>query len=296
MLDSINQISSDSSIFYLKTNIEVSEADTSWFQFSPYVVIPKDSVGISFQNINQTVTTQPIRNDYTGLPRIIPQKEASVFFILFAFCFVLFAIFFRSEKSARYTEMKNLFAFGKKPSSVYKNQVTTTEVWGGIYLIFQSLLIYSIFAYNFFWNQGVSEMHTPNKLLLFASIFLFILLFLLIRYLTYWIFGSVFFQSKVESWTEKYLRIVEILGLMCYFPVLFYVFIPEWRSVLFIALAIFFLIARIGVVIGMLEIFVKNRIGFLYFFVYLCAVEIMPYYLLYIGPVSLISILGNIVL
>jgi len=296
VLDSISQISSDSSIFYLKTNIEDSEANLNWYQITPYEVIPKDSIGISFQNINTIFATKSVKNEFVGLPRTIPQNESSVFFILFAFCFILCSIFFRTERSARYTEIKNLVAFGKKPSSVYKNQVTTTEVWGGIFLIFQSLLFYSILMYIYFWNQGVSDMLLPNKLLLFVSFFIFILLFFLIRYLTYRLFGSVFFQSKVENWTGKYLRIVEILGLLCFFPVLFYVYIPEWRGILLVIIVVFFLIARIGVVLGVFEIFVKNRIGILYFFVYLCAIEIMPYFLLYIGPVSIISIVGNIVL
>jgi hypothetical protein len=48
--------------------------------------------------------------------------------------------------------------------------------------------------------------------------------------------------------------------------------------------------------IAVLDIFVKNKIGFLYFIVYLCGIEIMPYFLLYSGLISLITVVGSIVL
>jgi hypothetical protein len=48
--------------------------------------------------------------------------------------------------------------------------------------------------------------------------------------------------------------------------------------------------------IAVLDVFVKNKIGFFYFIVYLCGIEIMPYFLLYSGLISLITVVGSIVL
>jgi hypothetical protein len=46
-------------------------------------------------------------------------------------------------------------------------------------------------------------------------------------------------------------------------------------------------------VVEILNIFVKNKVGWFYFFVYLCGTEIAPYLLFYKGVLSLISIAGN---
>ena len=60
----------------------------------------------------------------------------------------------------------------------------------------------------------------------------------------------------------------------------------------YVVLFLFF-INRLLVIISVLNIFVKNKIGAVYFFSYLCGTEIAPYLLFYKGVVSIINIAGN---
>ena len=78
-----------------------------------------------------------------------------------------------------------------------------------------------------------------------------------------------------------------------FIPALFYIFTPQYRIISIAVLILLFIISRIGLIWEALSIFVKNRIGFLYFIVYLCAVEIAPYFLLYKGALSIMNIVGD---
>jgi hypothetical protein len=89
---------------------------------------------------------------------------------------------------------------------------------------------------------------------------------------------------------------LEILGLILFFPTILYVYLPEIRDAIQILIIIIFISSRLIVLIELLNIFVKNKVGGFYFFAYLCGTEIAPYLIYYKGVVLLISISGNIII
>lgn len=296
VFDTIQDTTINTTSFFLRREAVVKKTDSLSFGFSPYKVIPTDSDGLNFRkdSIHYTVEVKPAGK--IGIPRNYPQRENSFFFLIFLFCFLLFSIFFRSTGKSLIENFKNQLNLRNRNVFVYKEQVTTTEVWAEAFLILQTLLIASVIGFVFFWDRGISEMSVVNRNIFFVGFVLFFGLFILLRILGYKIFGAVFFPNDVRELNKKYLWVVALLGVLLFLPALFYVFAPEFRTAAAILMIIIFFINRIVIIASVFNIFVKNRIGLLYFIVYLCAVEIVPYFLLYVGPVSMINFGGNIVL
>jgi hypothetical protein len=147
-----------------------------------------------------------------------------------------------------------------------------------------------------FWERGIVDMLPGNRNLLFLCVFLTLGAFVFFRYVIYSFLGIIFFPLKIKNWLRKYLQVVELVGILSFFPAFFYIFLPEIASFAFILLLTVFFMSRLGIMIAVLDVFVKNKIGFFYFIVYLCGIEILPYFLLYSGLISLISVVGSIAL
>ncbi|MDD3788609.1 MAG: DUF4271 domain-containing protein [Petrimonas sp.] len=295
MFDTIPDTTLDTTAFFLQRDAAAPTVDSFSTEFSLYEVIPSDSTGMTFRK-DTAYTLQPKSIGKTGIAINYPQREASLFFLLFAFCFFIFSIFYRSAGRFMIDSLKSLFSFRNRNTTVHKEQVTTTEVWAEFFLLFQTTVILAMVAFIFFWDKGISVLPIFKRDGLFLGFFLFFAFFILFRYLIYRFFGAVFFPHHARDFSEKYLSVLQITGILAFLPALFFVFVPEYTLVASILLIIIFFINRLVVIVAILGIFVKARIGIFYFIVYLCAVEILPYFLLYLGPVSMINIVGNIVL
>ena len=270
-------------------------SDSFLFRFSPFQVVPNDSLGLFFKP-EEMVSYISVDAGYAGIPRTFPPYESSIFFLFFVFCFLLFSLFYRSERKTLFADFKNLLGFRKRATSVYKEQVTVREIWAEMFLLFQTLLIFSMVYFVLFWDRGIVDMLPGNRNLLFLCVFLTLGAFVFFRYVIYSFLGVVFFPLKIKNWLGKYLQIVELVGILSFFPAFFYIFLPEIASFAFVLLLVIFFMSRLGIMIAVFDIFVKNKIGFFYFIVYLCGIEILPYFLLYSGLISLISVVGSIAL
>ena len=127
----------------------------------------------------------------------------------------------------------------------------------------------------------------------FIGIFLFLALLIYLKIAGYQLIGTFFLQNEMKSWSTYYSRMMEILGVLIFLPVLFYVYLVETRTIMLILLVVLFFISRMIIYIKLLNIFVKNKINPFYFFVYLCGTEIAPYILLYKGVLLAITIAGD---
>ena len=270
-------------------------SDSFLFRFSPFQIVPNDSAGIFFKP-DAIVSHISVDAGYAGMPRTFPQHESSIFFLFFVFCFLLFSLFYRSERKTLFANFKNLLGFRKRATSVYKEQVTIREIWAEMFLLFQTLLIFSMVYFVYFWDRGIADMLQGNRNLLFLCVFFTLGAFVFFRYLIYSFLGIVFFPFRIRNWLGKYLQIIELIGILSFLPAFLCVFLPEIAPFAFILLLTVFFMSRLGIMIAVLDIFVKNKIGFFYFIVYLCGIEIMPYFLLYSGLISLITVVGSIVL
>ena len=282
MVDFNLYIPIDSVSFYLRKDPIVQELNTKNISLSSgYEIIPTDSNQLLFKNIDIShIIGNTISDGIPGIAQIIPQSESSVFFLLFLLCFILFVFITRFEGVSILSTIKNVFSFGRKESNIHKSQITISHIWGEIFLVMQTLLISTILVFVIGWHYGLSTFPIHNRFIIFLGLFLGMLVMLGLKLLVYKITGSILYKRDVDAWIERYLLCLEIVGIIAFIPVLFLVFIPEFRYAMIFILVILFVLSRIIILWSHLNIFVKHKIGLLYLIVYLCGVEIAPYILL----------------
>ncbi|SFK29131.1 DUF4271 domain-containing protein [Proteiniphilum acetatigenes] len=280
--------------YYLKAEVEQVVPESWPMTFGQYDLFPTDSTRLFFNfEEGTTLSMQLLPGGTMGVPLPFSPWIHSVFFLLFLFSFMLFAFIFRWEGTALKSNFKSVFSPGKPVSSVHKSQVTKTEAWGEFYLLLQTILIFSILIFSWLWSQGFSLFSTKTQVLGFIGIFVSLALLVYLKITGYRLIGTFFLQNEMKGWSTFYSRMMEILGIVFFLPVVFYVYLHEVRNIILIGLIVLFFISRLVIYIELLNIFVKNKISPFYFFVYLCGIEIAPYLLLYKGVLFAITIAGD---
>lgn len=295
MFDTIPEILVDSVPFYLKKDVIEQQSDSFRVGFSSFEHIPTDSTRLFFDVDTTTVTTtsEHLMQGFSGTILPFSQTVQSVFFLLFAFCFVILSFWFNKEGPTLAANFRNIFSGGMRSRTIFREEITATGVWSEVFLISQTILIITIVFFTYAWDKGISVLSLKNMIFVFMSSFLGILLLLGIKYLVYRIIGYVFTEWGLREWTEKYFRIVELSGLLFFIPAMFFVFVPEYSKTALFSLIIIFFIILMVVFWNLLNIFAKNKVGLLNYFLYLCAIEIVPFFLIYKGLVILVNSAGN---
>ncbi|MEA4916468.1 DUF4271 domain-containing protein [Proteiniphilum sp.] len=280
--------------YYLKVEVEQAVSESSLMSFGQYDFFPTDSTGF-FWDLEKGVTlfTHTFPTGTMGVPMPSSPWIDSVFFLLFLFSFVIFTFIFRWEGTALKGNFKSVLTFGKHSTTVHKSQVTKTEAWGEFYLLLQTILLFSIFLFSWLWSRGLSVFPAKIQSLVFIVIFLVLAILIYLKIGSYRLIGTFFLQNEMKGWATYYTRMMEIFGIAIFLPAVFYVYLHEIRNIILIALLVVFFISRLVIYIGLLNIFVKNKINPFYFFVYLCGTEIAPYLLLYKGVLFAITIVGD---
>jgi len=282
----------DSLSFYLRAEEQAVQSDSLLFNFENFEYLSVNSQGILFApDSTEYEKFLPVPGN-EGLLFSFSPTVSGILFLIFLLCLVTFSIIFRKEGAALSGNFRSIFSSGIRSAKGFKEQVTTTEVWGEFFLIFQAILLYTIFLVVFLWENepGLSLKSYASN---FVGIFLALTLLIVLKYLMYRLIGGFFLQNDLKSWTSRYFRLIELSGVLLFIPLFIYVFLPESRSVLIFVVLIIFITVRLIIVAWLINIFVKNKVGGFYFFVYLCGTEIAPYLLYYKGLLSLISIAGN---
>ena len=280
--------------FYLKVEQLPLQIDSLEMSFGRYEFLPTDSHHILF-SVDSLATTHldSFLVGNAGMPMPFSLWVNSVFFLLFVAYFVIFSLVFRKEGGAIIGNFRQLLSVRKHHTTGYKGQVTTIEVWGEFFLVLQAILLFAIVLYTFLRDQQVIVYSIGGNIFFFIGLLMVPAVIILSKLLMYKAIGSFFMQSDMKRWINRYYRLVELMGILLFLPTLFYVFMPELRNDIAMFFLFIFIMSRIAILFGLLNIFVKNKIGGFYFFVYLCGTEIAPYLLYYKGLLSLISIAGN---
>lgn len=298
MFDPFFNTPADSVPFFLREDTLLCQpSGSAGTRFESFEYLRTDSVAIFFAPDTVSASSGLPVSGYEGVALPLPQFEGSVIFLVFAFCFLVFAFFFNREGAALRGNFKNILSFNnRRKGPIYKEQITATELWGELFLILQTILIAAIVTFTYLWDNELPVLSPRYYYLFFAGILLLLLLLMWLKYLVYKSIGTFFLHLEMDDWIDRYLWMVEMIGIVCFIPALIFVYLQEFRDFMLIVFVFVFFVSRLIIAGGILNIFVKNKIGFLYFIVYLCGVELVPYLLLYKGAVSLISIVGDIVL
>ncbi|MDD4776886.1 MAG: DUF4271 domain-containing protein [Fermentimonas sp.] len=283
----------DSISFYLRKEELPVRFNSLNVDFGNYEYLPSNPQGVFFSQDSTIYEAFLTVKGIDGLSFSLSPVVSGVIFSMFFISFIVFSFIFNKEGAALSGNFNSIFSLNRRSSKGYKEQVTTTEVWGEFFMIFQAILLYSIFFLTYLIDSGLHLLSFNSYALNFLAVFIALALLACLKYFIYRSIAVFFLQSDLKNWISRYFRLIELSGLILFIPIFAYVFLPESRSSIIIIIIIVFIIVRLIVAMVLLNIFVKNKVGGFYFFVYLCGTEIAPYLLFYKGMLSFISIAGN---
>ncbi|MDD4800199.1 MAG: DUF4271 domain-containing protein [Proteiniphilum sp.] len=268
-------------------------SDSLQCNFGRFEFLPTDSTRLFFEPDSSPATlSQWFYPAYAGDPLPFSPWVQSLFFLLFLLCILLFAFIYRKEGVSLMGNFRYIFSLGKRTVLFRKEQVTITEAWGEFFLIIQTILMISMLLFFILWNYGISSFSGMAQLITFAAITAAMSLLIGLKIMTYRIIGTFFLLHDLKNWVTQYTRMMELIGIILFLPALCFLFLPEMKECLLILFAVVFLISRLVIITELLNIFVKNKVGWFYFFVYLCGTEIAPWLLLCKGVLSMIHLAG----
>ena len=291
MPDNITDTIRESLPLFLKAEEIQFKPDSLLMNFGGYEYLPTEGSHLFFE-VDSTVmaTSQFMPSGIASATMPFSLWASSIIFLLIMLCFLLFAFIFHKEGVALTANFKQIFTLGKRAALLRKEQVTITEAWGEFFMIVQTILIVSLLLFTYLWDKQLSSLSLRGLTLSFLFIFIAFAALVSLKLLMYKTIGSFFLRSDMKNWITQYSRLFELLGIVLFLPLVFYIYLHEFRNIISIILIILFFISRLVIVIELLNIFVKNKVGFFYFFAYLCGTEIAPYLLFYKGVLLIIGI------
>lgn len=232
----------------------------------------------------------------TGLPLPFHSLIESIFFFVFLAFFLLFSLVFRKEGVGLIADLRGFFLLRNRTATLYSDQITSAKMRSNVFFVLQATMLISAVAFVFLLRENWWQLPFTVDFFVFVGIFIVISVFIGLKYLLYRAIGTFFLRDDMSGWIEQYFGTIKQLGLLLFIPAIVYIYFGELRNVAYIMTVIIFFISRVAVIVGLLNIFVKNKIGFFYFIVYLCGTEIAPYILYFKGVFLLINTVGNIII
>jgi hypothetical protein len=208
-------------------------------------------------------------------PRVLEPKDWATF--LFVFSFVLIAVT-KTAFETRFNDFLRILV-SEKYIKVYKD---TSHLMSGFSIL---LFIVQVISFSFFIQLVLSHFSTVSKTdwVLFIRIFSFFGIFVLSKYLIEKIIATTF---NIEEFTEQFnLQKVSyrtFIGLLL-LPINIYLFYNNSSSNVLIYCVIGVILAiNLYTYLISLKIYQNLLLGKLFYFIlYLCTLEIAPYYFIY---------------
>jgi len=270
---------SNSIPFFLKKEVITSIDSISENEFTSYQFLPLDSTN-AFYNINAFNG----ESFFSGLPviaRSFMHQHGSLVFLIFTICFILSSIILSNSRRTLFNNFPSILTLSNQNNKIYKEQITTSEVWGHIFFLLQTVIVYSILFFDITLNQSTLSFHSYEYLLLFASLNVGILLFIFLKFIVYKMLMAIFSNTQSNNLIDDYLSVIYQTGIFSFFPIFLFIYIDEVKMHALFFIILIFVLGRLILFSKTHSFFIKSHIGFLYFFVYLCGIEIMPYFLVY---------------
>ena len=269
----------DSVPFFLQKEVVASIDTIPRNEFLSYQFLPLDSSKLlnNVEAFNHEVV-------YTGLHAVVRsfmEQYGSLVFLVFALFFIISSFIYWSSGRTLFNNFGYIFTLGNRNKNLYNEQITTSDVWGHVFLVFQTIVFCSILFFALTLRHTELLLQEAGYLFLFVQIMVGIFIFMFLRYIVYRVIGAVFFDERTNGLLDTYLWVVYLTGILSFIPLLLYIYIPEIKLSALIVMFAIFIIGRFTVFIKGYTFFYTSHIVVLYYFVYLCGVEIMPYFLVY---------------
>jgi len=194
----------------------------------------------------------------------------SIFAYAFRTCYPLLEKMLHELVSLK--ERQNLF-----------NTVTRESVFFNVFMRFQALFLCTIILFLVFSRIEEDRYQDIYQMLtMFLAFFIVLILIYLFKRFLYYIYCRVFSsEGKYKLWNTTYHTLFYFWGILLYLPVIWLMLDREHFICALILTILFFVTLRLTTIHTKIRIIYDKNIGFLYFILYLCALEIVPLLFLY---------------
>ncbi|MDR1370013.1 MAG: DUF4271 domain-containing protein [Dysgonamonadaceae bacterium] len=208
-------------------------------------------------------------------------------FIVFLVCFIIISRVLGSKARMFLSLPEELFRL-KERKSIFSEPVGN-ELYIKLLLIFQTIIILSIFSYTVFIGNKENEIvvlsgfyENLGKIgLLLASFFIY-------KWISYNIIGSIFFQKEIlTQWLNNFTSMICLLGVIIFIPVVLMFYVKWMFSFCYFFVLFCILTIIIIVICRTYVLFFYNLRKLHYLFLYLCGQEMAPLLVLHLGLVYL---------
>ncbi|GEM_PF-1087022 len=287
MLNYKNNNLQDSVLIFKTNKQDVSHSVN--YTIKPYTEIPQDSSNLMFDLKKiKTSIQRDIVNTTAGIPRQVSVMESSWLNLVFVTLFFFFSLIHLVRGKSVLGNFKNIFNLKQQRTRSTFRIITSSDLTTNIFLTLQAVLIFAIITFQILFEKNIIGVNN-DKFLPILMIVGIITAFIILRALIYIMYSLTFFQREVQTWQDNYFNHIQLLGILMFTPSYIFVIFPQYQLYMIVVMAMIFIFVKVIFLASILNIFVKSRIGFLYFIVYLCAVEILPYFLLIGGVVSIVN-------
>lgn len=224
---------------------------------------------------------------YIGIQIGEYQLVKDVIFGFLLFLFLVFALIFHSHFRQFFRMMKNVAQIKQRQSlfEITLGNIKERQQLFHLFMIFQALFLISLFLYYSgitFFSLPIGSIETILKSI--GLSFSVVILFYLLKQGLYLLFAWTFaIPDQTRLWGTSYIATIELWGVLLY-PLLILSFFSniQPRVCLFLFL-ILYILCRFVIFYKSIRIFQIKKDRLLFFFLYLCAQEIMPLFLTFKG-------------
>lgn len=213
-----------------------------------------------------------------------PAQNDGIFLILLC-CFILVASSFR--KGAKLLAQLFSISNDNRNRTNSLNSFTVTESRLRIILLIQTFVMEGI-ALTFLINYQNPELTYTGYLKVILASTVLAALYYNLQQTIYRILGAVFTeQNTTKQWLDNHALVNLSLG-MVLFPIIFcMIYLPGFLNIGLLLVTISYILFRIIFIYKGIKIFLRDIYGILYFILYLCALEIIPLFLIYKGMIMI---------
>ena len=233
---------------------------------------------------------QEVDSGFEGTPiSYSPRTDDAIALTLLA-CFFLSSIALARGKKFLSQQVKD-FVLHRERTSIFDSS-TAADVRYLLVLVLQTCVLSGITFLNYFHDTCPALMNRVSPLLLLGIYVGFCLAYFLLKWLIYMFLGWTFFdKNKTNIWLESYSALIYYVGFALFPFVLFLVYFDLSLTNLVIIGAIILIFTKILMFYKWIKLFFHQFSGLFLLILYFCALEIVPYLLLYQGMIQMNNIL-----
>lgn len=229
--------------------------------------------------MNPTVLTEiPIRDTLISDPLIT---------ILIVISFIISSITISADKKILAQHAKN-FLVTRERNNLFDGS-GNTDWWVDIVLLTQLCMMFSINCMAYFDNISLDESKIRK---IFFIYFLGSIALINIKILFYRFNGWLFYDGNTsKQWIDSYKTILYYNSFILFFLALLSVYFNLSSQALQTALIVVLILDKILTLYKWFKLFFNTKVGYMLFILQFCALEIVPYFLLYKGLIELNTLL-----